>query len=217
MICRPRQSTVGECLGEDDRRSRFLRHVPEPWPCFFKGDKARRAGEIALVAARYYAEASVPLTDIAQRVRDNKKLRVNLAVGDLVADSGQPWHGTAVQLKRSTALSHQHCVTVVVAELVAEKVGEVGDDARVADQLAKRPGKTVQRPNRNLAVAVPPRIEEAILSWRFPEVVLINLVAPPENLWVREDSAAMGIEETKDSTGASSPVCWDRRPRAIPT
>jgi len=52
-------------------------------------------------------------------------------------------------------------VAVVVAELMAEKTGEIVDDARMADQLVKWPGETVQGAGGNMSVAVPPEVEDS--------------------------------------------------------
>ena len=68
---------------------------------------------------------------------------MQLSVGDLIADSRQPRHAAAVQFERASAPSHQHGLTVVVTKLFAEQVGEIGDDAGVADQLPKGLGETV--------------------------------------------------------------------------
>ena len=132
-----------ERFGENNRRTGFLRHVPQPCPRLLKGRKARRAGEIALMTARHHAKTSVPLGHIAQRVFDDQQFGADLSVGDLIADPGLPRHCTTVQLERPSAFSHEHRVTVVVTELITEKVGEIRDDARVADQLPKWFGKTV--------------------------------------------------------------------------
>lgn len=42
-------------------------------------------------------------------------------------------------------------------------------------------------------------------------------MAPPGNLWVRDGGLAAGDRGSQGCIGASFPVCWDSRPRPVPT
>ena len=132
------------------------------------------------MAAREGAEAPVVGAHVAQRVLDHQQPRADQPVDDLIGDGRLPRDPAAVEPEGAAALAHDHGVAVVVAEPGAEEVGQVADDAGMADQPPERLVPGVQGPGRYLALVVLPEVEEGVLARGLaPDVVVVQ---PPVEL-----------------------------------
>ena len=135
----PGHGAVGQRFGEDDGGAGLAGHGADEGLVGLEVAPLVGEAEVALVAAGHAAEAAVAGVHVLQVVGDHGQAAPDLLVDAGVGVEGVEGYGAAVEGRAdgAVALSDDVGVVVVQPEPRSDDLLQVGDDARVVDQVAE--------------------------------------------------------------------------------